>query len=242
MIYIQSTDDKSRPHHFDCASAMFGAIETGQDYKLKSYEDLISGKLDPLLKTNLFVGSVEFMQEVFRRVGLNNVRLPANSNRESQIITLSEAFELAKTKQIFIKPYEIKAFPATILDGANYSYLNNVPRDTKVFCYEPFNSPIWSEWRCYIHNNQLVDVRNYSGEFKSLPYLGGIPNLIKSNKDLGFPNTYTIDIAELENLKQVVVEYNDMWAIGNYGVPNDLYLEMLKTRYFDIMKMSTDNS
>ena len=27
-----------------------------------------------------------------------------------------------------------------------------------------------------------------------------------------------------------------MWAIGNYGVSNDLYVRMLKDRYFDIIK------
>jgi hypothetical protein len=211
---------------------MFGAIETAQDYKLKSYEDLISGKLDPLIKTNLFVGSVEFMREVFRRVGLNDVRLPRNSDRKSHINTLEEAFVIAKEKEIFIKPYEIKAFPATILDGARYSYLNNVPRDTLVYVYKPFEAPIISEWRLYVHNNKIVDVKNYSGDFMEFPrYL-----LLEDLTEKGFPSTYTIDVAMLENGEQVVVEYNDMWAIGNYGVPNDLYLEMLKSRYFDIMK------
>jgi hypothetical protein len=36
--------------------------------------------------------------------------------------------------------------------------------------------------------------------------------------------------------EHVVIEYNDMWGIGNYGVPNDLYVRMLKERYFDIMR------
>ena len=28
---------------------------------------------------------------------------------------------------------------------------------------------------------------------------------------------------------------NDMWAIGNYGIPNDIYLRALKDRYFQIV-------
>ena len=35
---------------------------------------------------------------------------------------------------------------------------------------------------------------------------------------------------------KTVVEFNDMWAIGNYGISNDLYVRMLKERYFDIIK------
>jgi hypothetical protein len=27
-----------------------------------------------------------------------------------------------------------------------------------------------------------------------------------------------------------------MWAIGNYGIPNDLYLRLLRDRYFEIIR------
>jgi hypothetical protein len=37
-------------------------------------------------------------------------------------------------------------------------------------------------------------------------------------------------------MENVIIEYNDMWAIGNYGMPNDLYLQLLKDRYFEIVK------
>ena len=31
------------------------------------------------------------------------------------------------------------------------------------------------------------------------------------------------------------ISSNDMWAIGNYGIPNDIYLRVLKDRYFQIV-------
>lgn len=239
MIYIQSkivNNSLEIPYHFDSACAMYGAIETAQDFKLKSFELLQSGILDPVIKKNLFVGSTEFMREVFRRVGLTDVRLPRNSNRESQIMTLGEALEISKSKEIFIKPYEIKEFPATVLDGCNYSYLKKVPRDSLVFVYEPFESEISSEWRIYVDNNQILDSRNYSGDFTIKPDYLYVDRIIKENKKLNFPKTYTIDIGILENRVNVVIEYNDMWAIGNYGIPNDLYLKALKNRYVQIMQ------
>lgn len=39
----------------------------------------------------------------------------------------------------------------------------------------------------------------------------------------------------LETNENVVVEFNDMWAIGNYGIPNDIYLRALRDRYFQII-------
>jgi hypothetical protein len=39
-----------------------------------------------------------------------------------------------------------------------------------------------------------------------------------------------------DKTKNVIIEFNDMYAIGNYGVPNDLYVRMLRTRYFEIIR------
>lgn len=240
MIYIQSNTERTLPHHFDAASAMYGAIESALDYRLTSYEEVASGKFDSLIKTNLFVGSVEFMKEVFNRVGISDVKVPRNSNRDCKIMTLDEAHELAKTKKIFIKPLDIKLFTGLVLDGCIYSCLTGIPLDTEVMVYDVFDSPIESEWRCYIYKGEIVDARNYSGDFKRSPNYNYIENFVlEENKDT-FPIAYTIDIGELSSGYSVVIEFNDMWAIGNYGMPNDLYLKLLKERYFEIINKNRE--
>lgn len=100
--------------------------------------------------------------------------------------------------------------------------------------YKPFESPIVSEWRIYVLNDRIEDSRNYSGEFTISPNYEYVMTVINNNRGK-FPCAYTIDIGILDNSETVVVEYNDMWAIGNYGVPNDIYLRMLKDRYFEII-------
>lgn len=235
MIYIQSNIEKTRPHHFDVASAMFGAIEIGQDYRLISFEEVQSGKFNTLVKNNLFVGSVEFMKEVFSKIGKENVRVPKNSNREHKVMTLGDAKEIAKSGQsIFIKPFDIKLFTGFILDQMVHTSISDVSDDTNVMVYDVFSSKIKSEFRCYIHNNRVVDVRNYSGDLFCCPNEEYLKGIIDINKD--FPISYTIDIGVLENGDNVVIEYNDMWAIGNYGIPNELYLRLLRDRYFEIVK------
>lgn len=235
MIYIQSNSDKTRPHHFDVACAMFGAIETGQDYRLTTFEEVQSGKFNLLIKNNLFVGSVEFMKEVFSKVGKQDVRVPRNSNREHKVMTLGDAKQLVKTgKSIFIKPFDIKLFTGFVLDQMIYTSISNIPDETMVMVYDVFESPIKSEWRCYINNNKVVDIRNYSGDLFTLPSEVYLESVIESN--LEFPVAYTVDIGILEDGRNHVIEYNDMWAIGNYGMPNDTYLRLLKDRYFEIVR------
>ena len=84
------------------------------------------------------------------------------------------------------------------------------------------------------HNNKVVDIRNYSGDLFTLPSEVYLESVIESN--LEFPVAYTVDIGILEDGRNHVIEYNDMWAIGNYGMPNDTYLKLLKDRYFEIVR------
>ena len=56
MIYIQK-NEHDIPHHFDCACAMYGAIELGLDYKLISFEEVQEGKWDNLIKSNSSLSS-----------------------------------------------------------------------------------------------------------------------------------------------------------------------------------------
>lgn len=235
MIYIQSDKERKLPHHFDCSCVMFGVIESASNFRLTSYEEIEMGKFDSLIRNRLFVGSTEFMQLVFSRIGKFDVRLPRNSNRESEVITLQEAHNRVKLgEKLFIKPLKIKLFTGLVLDGSIYSELRGVPLDAEVLAYKPFTKRLESEWRIYIHNNKIIDSRNYSGDFKINPDYDFVESVIKENKD--FPVAYTIDVGQFSDGENVVIEFNDMWAIGNYGMPNELYLRLLSDRYFEIVR------
>lgn len=232
MIYIQKKENSNIAHHFDCSCAMYGAIEEDLPYKLISYNEI--EKYYNLIKTNLFVGSTEFMFKVFSRIN-KNPKVPKNSNRPCEILMLKQAKEIAKEKNIFIKPVKIKLFTGFVLDQYSYNCINILPEDTEVMVYEPFKESILSEWRLYILNNKIVDARNYSGDFKIMPDWIYAQQVLEENRNI-FPIAYTIDIGILKSGKNEVIEFNDMYAIGNYGIPNDLYLRLLKERYFEIIR------
>ena len=249
MILIQSDSNRKLPHHFDAACALYGVMDTVEDYRLTSFEEIKSGKLDMMLRINAScaVGSTEFMREVYKRLGKIDVRLPRNSNRPSEIITLAEAHQrVAAGEKVFIKPVEAKQYGISglVLDGARYTILNDVPGDTKFYAYAPFTKKLISEWRIYVHRHEMVDARNYSGDYCAIINPTYVNRVIQQNK-ADFPIAYTIDIgifedltsvADFREMENVVIEFNDMWAIGNYGIPNDLYLRLLKDRYFQITR------
>lgn len=236
MVYIQSNKDKTHPHHFDCACAMYGAWDSALDIKFVTFEELQEGKYDLYLKKRLFVGSAEFMSEVFKRLNITNAKVPNNSNRIHEKITLEQAWDRAALgEKIFIKPFEIKKFTGFVLDQMQYACLNGLSRDTVVMAYKPFEHKIVSEWRLYVYKNEIIDSRNYSGDFMINPDYHYAKEIVNTNKG-AFPVAYTLDMGVLENFENVVIEFNDMWAIGNYGMPNDLYLRLLTHRYFELVK------
>jgi len=226
MIFIQKSHYGILPHHFDAASALYGAFDSGVlKYKLVTFDEVKEGKYDLVIDNNLFVGSVEFMTEVFRRVGitLDCIQLPRNSDRFSEILTLGEVKNRVKAGgKYFIKPLptELKSFTGFVIDEMVYSSIANISDDTYV--------------RVYVHKNKIKDMHNYSGDLFQIPHRLFIEDIIEENKK-DFPSTYIIDVGILRNELNVVVEFNDMWSIGNYGVPNDTYYRMLVDRYFDII-------
>lgn len=234
MIFIQSDIRGEIPVNFDSACAMYGAIENEQKYELIDINDVRFNT--DVFKTNLAIGTVEFMQKVFKSLGISEVKLPKNSNRKSEIMTLEEALCLvSKNESRFIKPVQTKLFDGFVLDKCKYSCLKGIPLETKIYAYQPFEEEIDTEWRIYVHNHKIVGAGNYSGCFQLLPNFTKTEMVINENKTT-FPIAYTIDVAVLRSGKFVVIEFNDMWAIGNYGLDNGVYLKMLKDRYFEIVR------
>ena len=236
-VYIQANND-NLPHHFDAACALYGAIDLGLDYKLITYDWLDT--INPeLFRNNLFVGSVEFMRKIFDKLG-KSPRVPDNSNREEEFIKLSEVkTRIENGETLFVKPKQIKLFTGMVVNKQFIFSLNPYPDDTDVIVSKPFESEIVSEWRCYVRKNiigdPIVDIRCYSGDTFVIPKKEFILELFNQNI-LKYPKAYTIDVAILENGENTVVEYNDMWAIGNYGIENEKYVSLLKERYFEIIR------
>ena len=233
MIYIQKKDNEGIPHHFDCACAMYGAIDLGLDYILVSFEEVKNGKFDSLIKNNLFVGSVEFMTEVFNRVGIEQPRLPINNLRPYEEMKFKD---FKYEYPVFIKPKSIKAFTGFVVDDYSKSMLNTLDKELDIIIQQVIN--LDSEWRFYVFRNKIVDIRHYSGRM-DINLIGAVNNFNKLDDSTfkNFPETFVMDIGFYNDSDSyTIIEFNDMWAIGNYGIPNDLYVRMLKDRYFDIIK------
>ena len=139
------------------------------------------------------------------------------------------------THNIFIKPYlEEKLFTGIIWNGteSNRRHVVVHPDDVSVWISEPIN--FVSEFRCYIFNGIVLDVCRYKGLWCIGPDKQAVQNMVDEFIDA--PISYSLDVGVLEDGRTLVVEVNDSYALGNYGLNNVLYARMLMARWEQLVK------
>lgn len=155
----------------------------------------------------------------------------------------------------FVKPANgIKLFTGDVVEnGRQLDILKNYCGDnindkTEVFVSEVLD--IKSEFRCFVFEGKLMGIRHYQGECDRFPNPHTIKQMIRAYKDS--PVAYTLDVGVVDTpIKNgteilhttVVVEVNDMWAIGSYGFDSKSYVLMCVRRMREIQGklIRTDN-
>ncbi len=89
---------------------------------------------------------------------------------------------------------------------------------------------IESEYRCFVFDNRLVGMQNYSGEFTTFPDMSDIHSMISEYKSS--PVSYTLDIGVLESGETVIIEVHDFFSCGLYGFDDMALLPMMYSRWF----------
>lgn len=159
---------------------------------------------------------------------------------------------------IFVKPTKEKAFTGKVINnprdliGCGSCYEN----------YEVYCSPILDikrEWRGFVYYDELIDLRPYNGHWCWTSYLDNmviqkVMNTFKSWKDR--PVACSLDFAVIEehkfynNLgeevayetdderveyKTILLEANDAYALGNYGLHHVVYAKLISARWSQLL-------
>jgi len=182
------------------------------------------------------IGSVTYMEYFFDLYDIEKPD-PLQPNENDTYLYVDKKKDLKYPT--FVKPLkDVKKFTGFVAKSAAAwdLYPELKEWDGPYLCSEPFKYPILSEWRYFIHKNKIVNVSSYNSEIPNkFPSNSGVLTLVDSLKDQGVEIAYTIDVAVLANGNTEFVELNDMWAIGPYGCDEDLYFEMLKDRWNQII-------
>lgn len=132
---------------------------------------------------------------------------------------------------VFVKPRALKLFTGFVWQGTRACrlHLASYPKETEVFFADPVK--IVSEYRCFVLDGEILDVRRYKGDWSLAPSR----RLVDACVLLYQPyRAYAIDFGVLEDGTTVVVEVNDAFALGSYGLHPVLYARMIEARWEEL--------
>ncbi len=217
-----------------CFKGWLGAINEGHDVELLSLP-AASMKQDKLKQEKpMPIGSVGYMEYFFDLYGVQKPFPLIDFNLErSWTVTRRDQLNYP----VFVKPLvQIKKFTGAVFTNAKQwdLYPELEDWDGPYLCKEPFELPILSEWRVFVHNGKIKNISYYSGTN---------PRAFPDRWTIGFilehaynpPAAFTMDVCVLEDGSTRLVEFNDMWAIGPYGCNENDYFSMLKDRWNEII-------
>ncbi len=129
---------------------------------------------------------------------------------------------------VFIKPREGKRF--TGLAAHSRSELLRVAHiddDVPVWASEPRR--FVSEWRAYVLRGEVLGVGHYVGDPLRFPDADRVRAFLAAYREA--PVAFALDVGVLDDGTTDLVEVNDAYALGNYGIPSSLYVQMIEARW-----------
>lgn len=142
--------------------------------------------------------------------------------------TLGEARRLVEPT--FIKPAEEeKLFTGFIWRGGGMEAVRvaTCPDETLVWCSEVVR--FVSEYRVYIKDDEILGVHLYKGDWSHALDKWVVTTAIEKYKSS--PRAYCLDFGVTSQAYTKLVEANDAYALGNYGLPSALYAQLLEARW-----------
>jgi len=156
---------------------------------------------------------------------------------------LNKIYTDPSTWPVFVKPVKGKQFTGKLITKlGDLVNLGDQMEDREIWCSTPVD--FVSEWRGFVRYGQLIDCRCYKGDFMKHPNYHVIYGCIKDYKSQ--PAAFTIDVGitvpdgligtVIESRHEThLIEVNDGYAMGSYGLNPINYAKMISARWSEMV-------
>jgi hypothetical protein len=114
---------------------------------------------------------------------------------------------------------------------------NSFPDDLPVWESEPIEQLV-SEFRVFVMKGSVLGMKHYLGASFQPPCPGAISSMMQYYENA--PVAYSLDVGvnTSEYTPQtVLIEVNDAFALGSYGLPSALYAQMIEARWAEMVRL-----
>ncbi len=201
----------------------------------------------PVNKMNIVIGCIETTNKYFEKLGLSP-KMALNIPKEIQkyakrgikYTNMKDFRDNAKgyietNNGTFVKGNgKAKVFVPGVIKNEEQVrlFFRDVSDDEPILLSEPVN--FISEYRTYVCNGEILGIKHYLGDFFIFPNPEVIKNAIKDY--ISAPVGYVIDFGITDKGETLLVEINDGFCIGNYGLEDNKYVKLLCARWLELMK------
>jgi hypothetical protein len=157
-------------------------------------------------------------------------------------ISLSDVGSVVKQfksdkQPVFFKPINTKEFPAQILSMLPMITWRDQTLSPDTPCWVSPVVDIVSEWRVFVSDKTIVGCQHYLGDFKIYPDWKIIEECLQSV--VWQPKGWTLDFGVTHDGNTILIETNDGYSIGNYGLDSQIYAELLQNRWYELTKFKS---
>ena len=150
-----------------------------------------------------------------------------------------ELFNEGYIDPTFIKPKDsLKKFTGFVLTNIDdLQYTNHAGDNTEIYCSEPV---VWlAEYRCPVINGKVRGMFRtpYTcHDYDVSPKLEEVQQM--ADDFVNSPKGYCLDVGVLSTGETALIEVNDGFSVGMYGMSKELYAELLITRWNELKGMA----
>lgn len=132
---------------------------------------------------------------------------------------------------LFVKPVEGKRFTGCVVTSTKELVGKGCcGEDFPVICSEVVN--FLSEYRCFVKYGEILDVRYYRGDWSEAPSREVIEQTIAAYSTASAG--YAADFGVASDGRTLLVEVNDGYSLGPYGMWPELYAQLLSARWAEM--------
>jgi len=203
-----------------------------------------------LTQQDLIVGSITVIKAAMKQLGIvppiedsYPVPLKRYLHRSISSITLGTLRSLARDgldAPLFIKPKsKTKLFAGKVIYTESDLYsLSHLSAKTNLYCS---NVVSWlSEFRVYVVHGQIRNISFYEGDARFELESDIVEQAVSELYDSKFgPAGYALDFGVLADGRTALIEMNDGFALGAYGVSAKDYTDLIMARWQELLATIT---
>lgn len=150
---------------------------------------------------------------------------------------LYKIYNDSTTWPVFVKPKLGKQFTGKLVEKLGDMIGLGSQDNRDIWCSDPMDFK--SEWRTFVRYGQILDSRCYKGDFRVSPDWSLVEEAIEAYTEQ--PASFTMDVGpvlqEDGTYKTCIVEVNDGYAMGGYGLFPTQYAKMISARWCEMVNI-----